>query len=381
MPTAIFRRTTACGTCASAPVATCWRAWRSCRARWRHAASTRRRRSARVSQQAGDHASAAILDVILRRRNRPCADRQPLVSSSVRCGRRSIRIATYARLAEQYHAPKLRGPFNFEARRDAGFDEAELRGAGRHWTAELHLETSVPLLAIIERSFFSGSTQCVNTSVRFRRRARRASARAALGQARRADALHAAWLDGRRGVVPVRRRCARRRLAGDRARCARLRAVGLAGRRARRRQLLVPGLSRRPRRAARPLRADMAKSIWSATAWARTSSACMRACGRSGCGAWSIWKASGSPPPIRSAVARRACATGSTTCACRPQLQTYASLDDVAGAPDQHQPAPRAGQRALFLAQHWSKPDGRRPFHAARRSGAQAARAVAVSAG
>ncbi|CAH2793299.1 MAG: FIG00005326: uncharacterized protein [uncultured Paraburkholderia sp.] len=33
---------------------------------------------------------------------------------------------TYARLAEQYHAPKLRGPFNFEARRDAGFDEAEL---------------------------------------------------------------------------------------------------------------------------------------------------------------------------------------------------------------------------------------------------------------
>jgi len=34
--------------------------------------------------------------------------------------------ATYARLADQYHAPKLRGPFNFEARREAGFDEAEL---------------------------------------------------------------------------------------------------------------------------------------------------------------------------------------------------------------------------------------------------------------
>jgi uncharacterized ferritin-like protein (DUF455 family) len=33
---------------------------------------------------------------------------------------------TYTRLADQYHAPKLRGPFNFEARRDAGFDEAEL---------------------------------------------------------------------------------------------------------------------------------------------------------------------------------------------------------------------------------------------------------------
>jgi len=33
---------------------------------------------------------------------------------------------TYTRLADQYHAPKLRGPFNFEARRDAGFDDAEL---------------------------------------------------------------------------------------------------------------------------------------------------------------------------------------------------------------------------------------------------------------
>lgn len=35
-------------------------------------------------------------------------------------------IATYARLAEQYAAPKLRGPFNLEARRSAGFNEDEL---------------------------------------------------------------------------------------------------------------------------------------------------------------------------------------------------------------------------------------------------------------
>jgi uncharacterized ferritin-like protein (DUF455 family) len=30
------------------------------------------------------------------------------------------------RLSDEYHAPKLRGPFNFEARRDAGFEEEEL---------------------------------------------------------------------------------------------------------------------------------------------------------------------------------------------------------------------------------------------------------------
>ncbi|CAE6712780.1 ferritin-like domain-containing protein [Paraburkholderia haematera] len=76
-------------------------------------------------QQAGDQASAAILDVILRDE-----------IGHVLIGNRWFRHlcdengldphATYTRLADQYHAPKLRGPFNFEARRDAGFDEAEL---------------------------------------------------------------------------------------------------------------------------------------------------------------------------------------------------------------------------------------------------------------
>jgi len=88
-------------------------------------------------QQAGDHASAAILDVILRDEIghvlignhwfRYLCDEQGLDPHP-----------TYTRLADQFHAPKLRGPFNFEARRDAGFDEAELAalaglegGAGR----------------------------------------------------------------------------------------------------------------------------------------------------------------------------------------------------------------------------------------------------------
>ncbi|SAK79365.1 hypothetical protein AWB80_04905 [Caballeronia pedi] len=76
--------------------------------------------------QAGDHASAAILDVILRDE-----------IGHVLIGNHWFRFlcdganldphATYERLAAQYHAPKLRGPFNFEARREAGFDEAELR--------------------------------------------------------------------------------------------------------------------------------------------------------------------------------------------------------------------------------------------------------------
>ncbi|OLL30576.1 hypothetical protein BTH42_16665 [Burkholderia sp. SRS-W-2-2016] len=76
-------------------------------------------------QQAGDHESAAILDVILRDE-----------IGHVLIGNRWFRHLcdgsgldphqTYLRLADQYHAPKLRGPFNFEARRDAGFDEAEL---------------------------------------------------------------------------------------------------------------------------------------------------------------------------------------------------------------------------------------------------------------
>lgn len=35
-------------------------------------------------------------------------------------------VSTYAGLAEAYGAPKLKGPFNLEARRAAGFDEAEL---------------------------------------------------------------------------------------------------------------------------------------------------------------------------------------------------------------------------------------------------------------
>ncbi|WP_175718144.1 ferritin-like domain-containing protein [Burkholderia anthina] len=75
--------------------------------------------------QAGDDASAAILDVILRDE-----------IGHVAIGNRWFRhlcdeagrdpVPVYRELAAQYHAPRLRGPFNFDARRTAGFEQAEL---------------------------------------------------------------------------------------------------------------------------------------------------------------------------------------------------------------------------------------------------------------
>ncbi|WP_322043274.1 ferritin-like domain-containing protein [Paraburkholderia sp. J67] len=76
-------------------------------------------------KQANDHESAAILDIILRDE-----------VGHVRIGNHWFRHlcdvrgldphAAWRALAAQYHAPKMRGPFNVEARRSAGFDEAEL---------------------------------------------------------------------------------------------------------------------------------------------------------------------------------------------------------------------------------------------------------------
>ncbi len=74
---------------------------------------------------AGDHAAAAIIDIILR-------DEVGHVAIGNHwyrwlCGQRGLEpVATYAQLAERYRAPKLRGPFNLDARRAAGFDEDEL---------------------------------------------------------------------------------------------------------------------------------------------------------------------------------------------------------------------------------------------------------------
>jgi len=74
---------------------------------------------------AGDHRAGAILDVILR-------DEVGHVAIGNRwygwlCRERGLEpVATYAELAARYQAPRLRGPFNLEARRAAGFSEEEL---------------------------------------------------------------------------------------------------------------------------------------------------------------------------------------------------------------------------------------------------------------
>jgi len=75
--------------------------------------------------QAGDIEAAKILDIILR-------DEVGHVEIGNRwyyhlCQQRGLEPrATYAELALQYKAPTLRGPFNIEARRRAGFTEEEL---------------------------------------------------------------------------------------------------------------------------------------------------------------------------------------------------------------------------------------------------------------
>ncbi len=75
--------------------------------------------------QAGDHAAAAILDIIMR-------DEIGHVAIGNRwygwlCEQRGLDpIATFARLTVEFKAPVMRGPFNMEARRAAGFTEAEL---------------------------------------------------------------------------------------------------------------------------------------------------------------------------------------------------------------------------------------------------------------
>ncbi|WP_407935114.1 ferritin-like domain-containing protein [Cupriavidus plantarum] len=75
--------------------------------------------------EAGDAEAAAIIDIILR-------DEVGHVAIGNRwyrhlCAQRGLDpVATYPVLAQQYGAPRPRGPFNFDARRAAGFDDDEL---------------------------------------------------------------------------------------------------------------------------------------------------------------------------------------------------------------------------------------------------------------
>ena len=75
--------------------------------------------------QAGDTAAASILDIILRDEIGHVAIGNYWFNWL--CEARNLSpINTYDTLAIAYSAPKLRAPFNLEARRQAGFTEAEL---------------------------------------------------------------------------------------------------------------------------------------------------------------------------------------------------------------------------------------------------------------
>jgi uncharacterized ferritin-like protein (DUF455 family) len=75
--------------------------------------------------QAGNEKVANILDIILR--DEICHVAIGNYWFNWLCGQRSLEpIATFDKLCKQYGAPKLRAPFNLEARRRAGFSEAEL---------------------------------------------------------------------------------------------------------------------------------------------------------------------------------------------------------------------------------------------------------------
>lgn len=78
----------------------------------------------------GDHKAGAILDVILHEEIGHVAVGNRWYRYL--CAKRGLDpVATYAELSERYKAPHLRGPFNLEARRAAGFDEEELAALGR----------------------------------------------------------------------------------------------------------------------------------------------------------------------------------------------------------------------------------------------------------
>lgn len=73
----------------------------------------------------GDHRAGEILDIILR-------DEIGHVATGNRwyawvCAQRGLEpVSTYAELTVKYQAPKLKKPFNLDARRAAGFSDAEL---------------------------------------------------------------------------------------------------------------------------------------------------------------------------------------------------------------------------------------------------------------
>ena len=81
-----------------------------------------------------DQRGAEILDIILRDEIGHVAVGNKWYR--VLCADRGLDpLATYAELAKKFSAPRLKGPFNMEARRAAGFEEEELYALEQFWTS------------------------------------------------------------------------------------------------------------------------------------------------------------------------------------------------------------------------------------------------------
>ena len=77
----------------------------------------------------GDKVAASIVDIILRDEIGHVAIGNKWYRHV--CNQRGLDpITTYRDLSHTYRAPTLKGPFNLEARRAAGFEEAELTALG-----------------------------------------------------------------------------------------------------------------------------------------------------------------------------------------------------------------------------------------------------------
>jgi uncharacterized ferritin-like protein (DUF455 family) len=82
-----------------------------------------------------DHQGANILDIILRDEIGHVAVGNKWYR--VLCTERGLDpLSTYAELAAAFSAPRLKGPFNLEARRAAGFEEDELYALEQLWTSK-----------------------------------------------------------------------------------------------------------------------------------------------------------------------------------------------------------------------------------------------------
>lgn len=83
-----------------------------------------------------DHQGAGIIDLILRDEIGHVAVGNHWYR--VLCEERGLdQLSTYAELAATFSAPRLKGPFNLEARRAAGFNEDELYALEQLWTSKV----------------------------------------------------------------------------------------------------------------------------------------------------------------------------------------------------------------------------------------------------